>query len=453
MRATGVRQGVLSPEPASLQLAAEGQATPVVDAEFAAAMARLGPFESRPFLAVAVSGGADSLALLILAERWARERGGRVAALTVDHRLREAAAGEAASVARFCAARGIGHETLTLAAPRGGGNVEAAAREARYARLAAWCLARGSLHLLVAHHREDQAETVLLRLARGSGVDGLAAMAPVRELPECRLLRPLLGVPRARLRALLAAEGVTDRAVDPMNADPRFARARLRRAAALLESAGLSPERLAATAARLGDARAALEADVADLLARAVAIDPAGYAWLDPAPLARAPREIRLRALARVVTTVSGRRYPPRYDRLLAAASGLTAARTLGGCRLVPRDGRILVCREAAAAAGPEALAPGRRVLWDGRFLVALAAGAPDGLTIGALGRETLPEPVRGLVPAPARAALPALRDEAGVVAVPPLGFFAAGQRSERLLAAFSFQPARTLASAGFTVV
>jgi tRNA(Ile)-lysidine synthase len=426
---------------------------PLGAAEFAAAMARFEPFEARPLLAIAVSGGADSLALLILAERWAGERGGQAVALTVDHRLREAAAGEAASVARFCAARGIAHETLALGAPLGRGNLEAAARRARYARLAAWCLARGCLHLLVAHHREDQAETVLLRLARGSGVDGLAAMAPVRELPECRLLRPLLDVPRARLRALLAAEGVADWAIDPMNADPRFARARLRRAAGLLEAAGLTPERLAVTAARLGDARAALETDVADLLARAVSCDPAGHAWLDPAPLAEAPREIRLRALARLVATVSGGRYPPRYDRLLAAASGLGTARTLGGCRLVPRDGRVLVCREAAAVAGPEALVPGRRTLWDGRFLVALAAGAPAGLTVGAVGRETLPEPVRRMVPAPARAALPALRDAEGVVAVPSLGFFAEGRRSERLVAAFSFQPARPLASAGFTVV
>jgi tRNA(Ile)-lysidine synthase len=452
MRATGL--GLVSSsdaDPPPHQ--GEGEAPPLGAAEFAASMARFDPFETRPLLAIAVSGGADSLALLILAERWARERGGQVMALTVDHRLREAAADEAASVARFCAARGIAHETLILGASVGGGNLEAAARQARYARLAAWCLARGCLHLLVAHHREDQAETVLLRLARGSGVDGLAAMAPVRELPECRLLRPLLDVPQGRLRALLAAEGVADWAIDPMNADPRFARARLRRAASLLKAAGLTPERLAVTAARLGDARAALEADVADLLARAVSSDPAGHAWLDPAALAAAPREIRLRALARLVATLSGGRYPPRYDRLLAAASGLGTARTLGGCRLVPRGGRVLVCREAAAVAGPEALVPGRRMLWDGRFLVALAAGAPEGLTVGALGRETLPEPVRRMVPAAARAALPALRDAEDVVAVPPLGFFAEGWRSELLAAAFSFQPARSLASAGFTVV
>src|SRR5580700_10131771 len=155
--------------------------TPVAAAEFAGLMAPFEPFEARPRLAVAVSGGADSMALALLAQRWAEARGGELTALTVDHRLREAAAGEAAQVGRWLGQRGITHRILVRedGHPRGG--VQAAARDARYRLLESWCREAGVLHLLVGHHREDQAETLLLRLARGSGLDGLAGMAALAE--------------------------------------------------------------------------------------------------------------------------------------------------------------------------------------------------------------------------------------------------------------------------------
>jgi tRNA(Ile)-lysidine synthase len=402
---------------------------------------------------VGVSGGVDSLALLILADRWARNRRGRVTALTVDHRLRAGSSDEAAAVARLCQARGIAHDILVLPAPAGDANVEAVARERRYEALDEWCGAHGCLHLLTAHHREDQAETLLLRLARGSGVDGLSGMAPVRELARCRILRPLLRVTRTRLRARLAAEHVEPLADDPTNRDERFARARVRRAGAVLAAEGLTPERLSRTAERLAEARAALENAAAELLARSVALDPAGHAWLDPAALEAAPRDTGLRALSRVLATVSGSAYPPRYERLVAAYEGLARARTIGGCRVVPVKGRVLVVREPAAAAVPVPVPPGARVLWDGRFVVALAGEAPAGIMVGALGREAVPDDLHRRVPFQARAALPALREQGRLVAVPPLGFFSPGWRSERLVTAFFLAPARPLASAGFTVV
>src|SRR5690242_4383018 len=173
--------------------------TPVGAAEFAALMARFEPFEARPRLAVAVSGGADSMALVLLARDWAEVRGGALTALTVDHRLRKAAAAEAVQVGRWLAERGIDHQVLVRDDGHGSGGVQAAARDARYRLLEAWCRKTGALHLLVGHHREDQAETLLLRLARGSGVDGLAGMAMLAERAACRVLRPLLGVARARL--------------------------------------------------------------------------------------------------------------------------------------------------------------------------------------------------------------------------------------------------------------
>src|SRR5260221_7951625 len=286
--------GDASPLPSSAEAAA-----PLSADAFATLMAPLGPFERRPFLAVAVSGGADSLALCLLAHDWARARDGTAVGLTVDHGLRAEAAAEAARVGAWLTAHGIGHRILTWRPPPGLRNMQAAAREARYDLLFGWCKAAGCLHLLTAHHREDQAETLLLRLARGSGLDGLAGMSACRETSTCRLVRPLLAVPRARLAALLrdAGQGWIE---DPSNRDHSYARARLRGSAALLAREGLSAARLAATARHLGRARIALEDGVTRLLARAAWLHPAGFALLDVGGLAGTAPEIALRAVARL---------------------------------------------------------------------------------------------------------------------------------------------------------
>ncbi|WP_119423020.1 tRNA lysidine(34) synthetase TilS, partial [Desertibaculum subflavum] len=213
-------------------------------------MAALGAFPGHPDLAVAVSGGADSLALVLLAQGWTAAQGGRLLALTVDHGLRPEAAREALQVKRWLAARGVAHRTLRWRGPKPKANLAAAAREARYALLFAACRRARFRALAVAHHREDQAETFLLRLGRGSGVDGLAAMAPVSERDGIALLRPLLDMPRDRLRAALAAAG-QDWIEDPGNADPARARTAVRALLPALAAAGLPPVRIAATAARM----------------------------------------------------------------------------------------------------------------------------------------------------------------------------------------------------------
>ncbi|HLU65659.1 MAG TPA: tRNA lysidine(34) synthetase TilS, partial [Kofleriaceae bacterium] len=167
----------------------------------------LGPFERRPRLAVAVSGGPDSLCLCLLAHGWAKARGGEVSALTVDHGLRPTSADEARQVAAWLGPRGIDHHVLRWTGAKPATAIQEAAREARYRLLGDWCRAAGVLHLLLAHHLDDQAETVAFRRARGSGPEGLAGMPAVRELAGLRLLRPLLGVPKARLVATLEAAG------------------------------------------------------------------------------------------------------------------------------------------------------------------------------------------------------------------------------------------------------
>jgi len=218
---------------------------PVTAVEFAALMAPLGPFEAPPRLAVAVSGGRDSLALALLTADWCRSTGGEVVGLTVDHRLRTGSGGEARQVGRWLAAAGIAHHVLVRRGELAAGSPQAAARAARYALLGDWCRRQGVLHLLIAHQQEDQAETLLLRLGRGSGLEGLAAMPAVVERVGLRLLRPLLAVPRRRLEATLAARG-QPWIDDPSNEDPAYARTALRRLMPPLAAAGIDAGRLAA---------------------------------------------------------------------------------------------------------------------------------------------------------------------------------------------------------------
>src|SRR5947208_13396457 len=165
-------------------------AAPLTLGELGAALAAIGGFDARPFIAVAVSGGPDSLALTILADRWVRERAGQLAALTVDHGLRPEGAEEAQTVGRWMATRGIKHHVLAWSGPKPATGIQEAARAARYGLLAEWCRAEGCLHLLTAHHREDQAETYLIRRRAGSGIDGLAGMSALREMVGIRLVRP-----------------------------------------------------------------------------------------------------------------------------------------------------------------------------------------------------------------------------------------------------------------------
>ena len=200
---------------------------PLTGEELTALLGALGPFERRPEIAVAVSGGPDSMALAVLVQPWVEDRRGRLTALVVDHGLRAESAAEAASTARRLAALGIESRILRWDGPKPGSGIQAAAREARYRLLCGACRAAGILHLLLAHHAGDQAETIALRAERGSGRRGLAGMPAIREVESLRLLRPLLGVAKARLLATLGQRGI-GWVEDPSNRDPRFARSRLR---------------------------------------------------------------------------------------------------------------------------------------------------------------------------------------------------------------------------------
>jgi tRNA(Ile)-lysidine synthase len=317
--------------------------------------------------AVAVSGGGDSLALMLLLAEWARSRKKPTpVVLTVDHGLRTGSARDADAVVVAAKAAGLQAHTLKWRGPKPKSDLEAAAREVRYRLMGAWCRRHGTQNLYVAHTLEDQAETFLLRLARGSGLDGLAAMQalapfPVPGFEGLTVIRPLLGSTRAELRAFLESRGL-EWAEDPMNSDPRFARARLRAAWPALDAAGLTARRIAAASGHLARARGALDTATAAFLKDHVR-PVADGAVVDGAALGELPREVGLRVLAALLGRVSGAAYRPRFERLerlygAILAGELGRGRTLHGCRIGPAPKRravfggsgLLIAREAGRA-------------------------------------------------------------------------------------------------------
>jgi tRNA(Ile)-lysidine synthetase, N-terminal domain len=260
----------------------------------------------------------------------------------VDHGLRPASKAEAQKVVGW--ARKAGLNAVVLTGPLPAGGIEAAARELRYQVMGQRARAKNVAALYVAHTEDDQAETFLLRLARGSGVDGLSGMRPVSpyphpDFPELRLVRPLLSFSRAVLRECLAAQKQAW-IEDPMNDDPRFTRVRIRQAMPLLESLGVSPGRIAEAAGHLTRAREALEQTAEAVAARSCRFHEAGV-LLDPLALRQAPRELSFRVLAGILMLVSANPYRPRFDKLSALFAALSdgalgGGRTLHGCRIGP---------------------------------------------------------------------------------------------------------------------
>lgn len=368
------------------------EVTPVGAAEFAALMDRFGPFP--PLIAVGCSGGPDSLALTRLAHGWARARGGGVLALIAEHGLRAESAREAQALAEALSRAGIAARILPLGLA-GGPAMQERARAGRRAALLAACREAGVLHLLLGHHAEDQAETVLFRALRGSGPRGLAGMAPLSLAAEALILRPLLGIPRARLAATLRGWSIAP-LQDPSNADPRFARARLR-------AEGAAAPAMPAFARR----RARMAAEDAARITAAIRLLPEGCAAIDRAALGQ--DAVARRVMAALVRAVAGTEHAPGEDAvagLLARGSG-----TLGGAAWL-RGGRWLV-REAAAIRDGS-------MPWDGRFHA--LRPVPAGLLLGALGGDAarLRRRARHL-PAAALGALPALRRAAdGMLALVP---------------------------------
>ena len=358
---------------------------PVSVEAFAAAMARLEPFEPQPLLAVAVSGGPDSMALAMLASDWARQRGGSVHAILIDHGLRAESEDEVRIASDALSARGIETtiEKLSGPAPRNG--KPAWARQERYKSLMMTTHRLGALHLLTGHHRDDQAETFILNLERGSGVKGLSGMAANRGVGSARIIRPLLNFSKAQLHSTALMYGLPV-AHDPSNQDFRYSRTRVR---AQLDN--LEIRRLADTSARLANEDIALELAVSNLAANALTITPLGEATITMKKMAEAPAVIALRLFTRIAHAIGGRETPPRQERAEAALNQIISKTksklTLGSAIITRVEDRLNFRKELGKNPLPEITSPGH---WDGRFDVAVYPFWPENCVVRGLGYEGL---------------------------------------------------------------
>ncbi len=408
-------------------------------------MASLGPFEAAPRLAAGVSGGPDSMSLALLAQSWARARGGSLLALIVDHGLREASAFEAAETAARLAERGIAARVLAIGGLARGPALAERARTARFRALTEACASAGILHLLLGHHALDQAETVLIRSLGGSGPAGLSGMAALAETASVRMLRPLLAVPPDRLRAMLVSAGMAW-FEDPSNVDATALRPRLRLARRDHAGRGSATVALAGAAAASARHRTAADGNAAACLADRVSLRPEGYCLLcDGAP--GRDRGIDPHALAALLQTIAGSPFPPPTASVAPLAAAPRPA-TLAGVRLLPA-GRLgpglLVVREPAAMAPPVAAVPG--AVWDGRFRLTADARLPSGATLGALGVDAARLRKASDLPAAVLRTLPAIRFEGALLAVPHL-LYPDAQTCE--LAPLVFSPPHPAAGAPF---
>lgn len=344
----------------------------------------LSPEAGKP-LAIAVSGGGDSLALLHLAADCAGDLGITLSAVTVDHGLRPDAAEEARQVGRICKGLGVEHTILNWQGWEGSGNLQDQARRARYRLMADWAEAQGIGTIGLAHTMDDQAETFLMRLAREAGTDGLAGMQTRREAQGVIWLRPLLQAQRQQLRDYLSDNGVNWND-DPSNEDDRYERVKARQALPVLANLGIDASVLSAVASNLRMARTALEwqtRDAADSLAR----EEAGDVILNKAGLMVLPDEILRRLLVHTVKWVSSADYGPRRAALTEALAALRDGKdfTLHGCRLLSSGDEVLVVREWQAVKDLEA-SPDK--VWDNRWR--LSGPENKGISIKALGEAGL---------------------------------------------------------------
>jgi tRNA(Ile)-lysidine synthase len=312
-----------------------------------------------PALVLAVSGGPDSTALMLLAARWrdSLDTKPKLVAVTVDHGLRKESRREALAVARLARKLKIAHRTLRWNGRKPATGLQEAARAARYRLLGDAARKAGAAHVVTAHTLDDQAETVLIRMTRGSGVTGLGAMARLAPLPSgadgaITLVRPLLDIPKSRLIATLSAAKIPY-ADDPSNRDPRFTRARLRTLMGALAQEGLDARRLAQLARRLKRAEAAIEAAVDRAMAELTADLPSGAVTLEARRFDELPAEIALRLLGRAVAR-AGDEGPVELGKLEALKSALEVAqntgdrrfrRTLAGAAVTMRGHQLVVER------------------------------------------------------------------------------------------------------------
>jgi tRNA(Ile)-lysidine synthase len=377
------------------------------------------PVEAHGHLALAVSGGSDSMALLRLAAQWGRAK---LTVLTVDHCLRAAASEEARQVAEWSTAHGIAHITLKWQGQKPSTGLQAKARAVRYSLMTQWCLANGATALLTAHTLDDQAETVLMRLARTSSLDSLSGIPRNGTWEGVKIFRPLLDVRRDDLRDFLRKLG-QPWIEDPSNDDERFERVRIRKAIPLLKELGISPESLAGLARQASETVGALARASLDWVRLHVQPYETGYCQVPLDLFSAEPEVLKTRILGWLISRYGAGQTPEPHELQLLVA-GFETKRTLGGAIIAPRKTHFLVGREPGRIdQTPIEVPPSGEVTWDHRFEVR----APPGSLVMAAGQ--VPDlPRNPALPRFVQESLPAIRLPDLALVVPNLGIGAGAE-------------------------
>jgi tRNA(Ile)-lysidine synthase len=385
------------------------------------------PVAGEAVLGLAVSGGPDSLALMLLVRRWVEQRSAApvVIVYSLDHGLRPEARDEVAMVGVEAERLGFGFRGLVWADGHPETGIQEAAREARY-RLIGEAMAKdGATVLLTAHHRSDQAETILMRLAHGSGLDGLKGMSSFSEVEGVRVFRPLLDADPSILADLVTEAGLTP-VRDPSNDDESYERVRWRRLLPALAKEGLDGAAFSRFAARMAEADLALSQLAGGAFTELVSFDGFGAASISLGALDQLGAATARRVLSRVLAVVGGRqktRALGQVERLVEqlASRSLPRGMTLLGTIVRIKDDAVTIAREPGRAL-PEnqPLVPGKTIVWDDRFEITNVSEATD-LVASATDffpRHRLEEVLGFKVTTPAEAirTAPIVRDAAGAV-------------------------------------
>ncbi len=372
-------------------------------------------------LGVAVSGGGDSMALLCLTAEYVRGTDIELHAVTVDHGLRQAAKDEVRLVMDTCGRLGIPHHVEFWQTWAGQGNLMAEAREARYELMSGWAHANDIEAIALAHTANDQAETLMMRLARGAGVDGLSAMASRRVQHGVMWLRPLLRVHRRELRYYLESNDIRW-VEDPTNEDRDFERVRMRDALRLLEPLGLGIDTLVGVADNMSKAREALDWQTF-LAARDMSKVSHGAIALDLRRFRTLPEEIARRMLVRAISWLSGNTYAPRRASMLGAVEAVRNGRThtLDGCQMMREDDLVWIFREYNAVRDTVAEVG---ETWDNRWILTGPEDDPSQVVraLGEFGLRQIDEWRETGVPRAALAGSPAVWEGDELIAAPVAG-------------------------------
>lgn len=339
-------------------------------------------------IAVGVSGGADSLCLIFLLHDWVCANGGTLTALTVDHQLRENSTAEAQQVQQWLVQKNIRHHILTWVHKKKICGLQATARKARYQLMEEWCLHNQATYLATAHHADDQQETLLQRLAKGSGLKGLCCITPKVQRPFGTLIRPLLTVSKRDLEATLHEKGHTY-ITDPSNQNTQFDRVRWREMAPKLHDLGLTHHSITKTIRRLQIANTTLDDLTDQCLHQRATLSSLGYAtfntnhskgihWAD------VHTEIRHRCLIRLLLCIGNRDYAPPYEVIdhldQKLLSRYFTGHTAGGCHIFWHQKKIFITKESRQPSQEQSFHFGQ--IWDDRFHIFWDNTAPNNATL-----------------------------------------------------------------------